>query len=369
MGSKFFSKLRFTTATAVCLALSLPGWGQVSGKPNAEALFQRAASALASQRYPEAERDFLAVLQLEPRNIGALGNLGVVYTRTNRFAQAIETYQRALKLAPNEPSLTLNLGLAHLKQEQFAAALPLFERLAPNPRFPQASQLLATCLVETGANTRALTLLDTLLTRTPDDTGLLYLQGIALARLKRTDAAHEAWTRMMAAAQPAQASFLMGKASYETGAFEKAAESFRTALAADPTLKDAHRELGKTLASLRDNEAAARELRLADPADSEALYFLGGVLAQDASPEAVPILEKARDLNPDFWGPYFYLGKLQFEQGNLKDAISNLERATKLKPDESAALYQLARAWQKAGRTAEARAAFEKVAALNRSRQ
>ena len=68
-------------------------------------------------------------------------------------------------------------------------------------------------------------------------------------------------------------------------------------LEADPSLRDAHRELGKTLVSLRDNEAAAKELRLADPNDGEALYFLGGTLAQSSDPDAYATLEKARDLN------------------------------------------------------------------------
>jgi Flp pilus assembly protein TadD len=161
----------------------------------------------------------------------------------------------------------------------------------------------------------------------------------------------------------------MGKASYETGSFEPAADYFRKALEADPNLRDAHRELGKTLISLRENTAAAKELRLADPADPEALYFLGGVLAQENDPAAAATLEKARTMNADFWGPYYYLGKLEFEQGKLKEALANLEHAAKLKPDESAVIYQLGRAYQKAGRPAEAQAAFEKVKQLKAAAQ
>ena len=45
---------------------------------SAEAIFRSAATALASQDYKAAEQGFLAVLKLEPRNIGAIGNLGVI---------------------------------------------------------------------------------------------------------------------------------------------------------------------------------------------------------------------------------------------------------------------------------------------------
>ncbi|MCU1326952.1 MAG: hypothetical protein JWN34_2322 [Bryobacterales bacterium] len=322
--------------------------------------------ALSAGNYPAAERGFQAVLKLEPRNVGALGNLGVVYSRMNRFGQAIDAYQRALRLAPDDPGLTLNLGLAYVKQEQFAEALPIFEKLPSNPRI---RQLLVTCLVETGQNARALETLAPLVAEQPADTGLLYLQGLALTRLKKTDEAHEVWARMMASANPATANFLMGKASYETGSFEPAADYFRKALQADPRLSDAHRELGKTLVSLRDNPAAVKELRLADPGDAEALYFLGGVLAQENDPTAVAVLEKARAMNPDFWGSWYYLGKLQFEQGKLKESLVNLERAAKLKPDESAVIYQLGRAYQRAARPTDAQAAFEKVRQLKAAAQ
>ena len=80
----------------------------------------------------------------------------------------------------------------------------------------------------------------------------------------------------------------------------------------------AHRELGKVLVSQRD-PAAEKEFAAAleqNPNDSEALYFLGGFLMQaDRLQEAVPPLERARDLNPGFWGTYFYLGKMKFQTG------------------------------------------------------
>ena len=69
-------------------------------------------------------------------------------------------------------------------------------------------------------------------------------------------------------------------------------------------------------------------------------------------------------MNPDFWGPLYYLGRIRLDQGRLKDALALLERAAKLKPDEPAIQYQLGRAFQKAGREPQARAAFERVKQL-----
>ena len=350
MGSKFFSSL---TLIVCCSALH--------GAETAEAAFQRAASALLSQDYAAAENGFQAVLKLEPGNISALGNLGVVYSRTHRYAQAIDTYNKALRLAPGEKGLLTNLGIAYVKQEQFAAALPSFEKLAADASNLQARELLATCRLSLGQYDRALATLQPLAEAEPGNAGVLYMLGVSLTRLKRTDQAHEAFARMMSAVSPAQANFLMGKASYETERFDDAARFFRATLAADPAFEGAHRELGKTLISLRDEENAEKELRQAGPEDPEALYFLGGLLAQNRPADAIPLLNKSRQLSPDFWGPVYYLGRIAVEQGRWREALPLLERAATLKPDEASIQYQLGRALQKAGRTQEANAAFARV--------
>ncbi|MES1261158.1 MAG: tetratricopeptide repeat protein, partial [Acidobacteriota bacterium] len=139
---------------------------------------------------------------------------------------------------------------------------------------------------------------------------------------------------------------------------------FRQALARDPALEGVHRELGKALISLHEDAEAEKELLLAGPDDPEALYFLGGLLALSRPAEALAPLTKARALNPDFWGPLYYLGRIEVEQGHPKEALPLLERAAKLKPDEAAIQYQLGRALQKTGRAAEAKVAFDRVKQL-----
>ena len=62
----------------------------------AKDVFDRAVRALAANDYQTAERGFQSVLRQEPRNVAALGNLGVIYSRTGRADQAITSYRRAL---------------------------------------------------------------------------------------------------------------------------------------------------------------------------------------------------------------------------------------------------------------------------------
>lgn len=331
-------------------------------------VFERAVTALARGDYAAAEQGFDRVLQAAPKHVGALGNLGVVYSRTDRAAKAAEVYQRALGLAPKDPGLTLNLGLAYFKLEEHAKALPLFAALAAaDPANTQVRELLATCRLFTGQVEAAVRLLESL-PRTP---GVLYLLGIGYARVKQPEKSRAALSELLEnAASPAQADFLLGKAYYDGERFEEAASHFQKAL--ELGFAPAHLELGKTYVSLRRSAEAEQELRQALP-DPEAHHFLGGLLVQEGrAAEALPHLERARELRPDSWSVHYYLGRAKLEQGQALEAASLLRRAAELNPEEASVYYQLSRAWKAVGREAEARQAlqrFTKLRAAQRQRE
>jgi tetratricopeptide (TPR) repeat protein len=330
-----------------------------------ELVFRKAAEALAANDLVSAESGFREVLKAQPANVGALGNLGVVYSRMDRPAEAIAVYGRALEIAPGEPGLWLNLGLAHLKQEDYAAAKPLFEKLdASRGASAQSRELLATCRIYTGEAAAGLEALEAL----PASSSVSFLRAVGELKLKRRDRAQAIFGELLASAPPAQAQFLLGKAYAENTLAEEAATAFRKAAELDPKLPGVHLELGKALISLRANAGAEQALRLAlaeGANPSEAAYYLGALLTVSGRhAEAVPFLEKARQARPDGWGAYYYLGRAHLQAGRSTAAIPLLERAAKLNPNEGAVHYQLARALQSAGRTADASQARARVAAL-----
>src|SRR6202453_4280402 len=99
------------------------------GPDTARQTFEAATQALNSGDYPAAEAGFKKVLELDPRNISALANLGVLYAKTHRYGKAIEVYQRVLRISPQLREIQLDLGLACLKQEDYVHALPYFRQL------------------------------------------------------------------------------------------------------------------------------------------------------------------------------------------------------------------------------------------------
>jgi len=122
------------SVACLCLCAFLLG-----GAESAKDVFDGAVRALAAGDYETAERGFQSVLRAEPRNVAALGNLGVVYSHTNRADQAITVYRRALQLSPDDKAILLNLGLVYLKQEAHSKAIPLFARVVElDPQHMQA---------------------------------------------------------------------------------------------------------------------------------------------------------------------------------------------------------------------------------------
>ncbi|MGA2145202.1 MAG: tetratricopeptide repeat protein [Bryobacteraceae bacterium] len=332
----------------------------------AREVFDRAVQALAAADYPTAERGFQSVLRQEPRNVAALGNLGVIYSRTSRADEAIAVYRRALQLSPDDKALLLNLGLVYLRREDHSRALPLFARVvAIDPQHLQARQLLAVCRAYTGQLAPAIRDLEALRAAAPRDENILFLLGFVYLKNHDPEKAKAIFDSMFEAAGPVRAEFLLGKAYYEAFLFPQAEESFREVLRLDPGFPGAHLELGKVYISLRRTDEAIRELQLAlkeNPGDADASYFLGGVLVQaDRYPEGIPYLERAKTAKPDFWAPYFYLGKAKLRLEQPAEAVVLLQRAVKLNPDEASAYNLLGRALEACGRTAEARQALNRV--------
>ncbi len=338
---------------------------QAASEP-AKVTFDRAVKALSAGDYAAAKQGFQSVVRQEPNNVGAIGNLGIIYARTNRADKAIAEYQRALRLSPNEESILLNLGLVYLKQERHALALPFFARVVSmDSDNRQARQLLDVCRLYTGDVASAIHDLEALRVSNPRDEQLLFLLGFAYLKNNDAKTAQTIFNEMFDVAGPARTQFLLGRASYEAALFPQAEESFLQVLKLDPSFPGLHLELGKLYISERRTDDAIRELKLAlkeNATDEDADYFLGSLLVRESRyQEGIPYLEEARKLKPDSWAVYLYLGRAKLHQEQTAEAVTLLQRAVELNPDDASAQYQLGRALQANGQKEAATRAFARA--------
>ena len=355
---------------AASLLLLLCGALANAASDPVQVTFDQAAAALSNGNYSAAEQGFAAVLKLQPGNVAAIANLGVVYSRMNRIDKAITQYENALRLSPDDAPILLNLGLVYLKEEMHARALPYFKRvIAIDPHNQQARQLRDVCLLYTGQVSPALDDLKAMSQENPADEQLLFLLGFAYLKNHDSQTARTVFNQMLTAAGPVRAQFLLGKASYDAALFPDSEESFLQVLRLDPKFSGVHLELGKVYISERRTNDAIQQLKLAlnEPASQEeANYFLGSLLVRENQCEqGIPYLEEARKLKPDSYGVYLYLGRARLHLGQAADAVALLRKAVQLNPNDANAEFTLARALKINGQESASREAFNRVRILN----
>jgi len=83
--------------------------------------------------------------------------------------------------------------------------------------------------------------------------------------------------------------------------------------------------------------------------------------------EGIPYLERAYKTDPDSWAACFYLGKAKMKLDDGAAAISLLQQAADLNAEELSIFYLLGSALRTAGRTEEAKAAWQRVTQLHSS--
>ncbi|MBL8227967.1 MAG: tetratricopeptide repeat protein [Bryobacterales bacterium] len=108
-----------------CLLISIVALAQ-----DAVELSQRAASAMRSQRFGEAETLYRKLISLDPSNPMWRMNLGLALHSNGRFAPAIKEFEAFAKARPQAGPVHLLLGTAHLKLGQACAAIPPLEKAA-----------------------------------------------------------------------------------------------------------------------------------------------------------------------------------------------------------------------------------------------
>ena len=361
--------MKLAVLATMSVILSLPAFAALDAQ---EVLFENSSQKLKAGDYPGAEAGFLKILQSDPSNVSALGNLGIVYTHTQRYALAVKTYQKALRIAPNQHGILLNLGLVYLKQDDYERARPYFRELHTlNPKDVQAANLLATCMIYGGQPKAGIEVLKPFVGDNPDH-GTLYLMGVAYSRMGQVETGDKVFAQLFPeAASKAQSRFLLGQAHYDALQFAAAEHDFGQVLATEPAFPGVHRALGKNYLSNHRDDEAEKEFRAAleqDPNDASSMYFMGALLVQtEKYADSLPYLERAREADASSWATFFYLGKAKLKLNDLNASIKALSEAAKLNPNEASIFYLLGTACRRAGRSAEARVALQRVSELHSS--
>jgi Flp pilus assembly protein TadD len=83
--------------------------------------------------------------------------------------------------------------------------------------------------------------------------------------------------------------------------------------------------------------------------------------------EAMPLIQKAIEIDPNFSRAHLDLGILYADAGRQEDAIREFKLATKLTPEDPTPHWRLARLYQSMGRKEEAAAEFQTTNSLHKA--
>jgi len=336
-------------------------------------IFEQGQQALGRGDLATAEKAFRRVLEAEPNNVGAHGNLAVVYMRRREWKPALAELRSAERLAPNVPGIRLNIGLVYYRQSDYPRAIAPFESvLRDQPDSTQARYLLGLCYFFTERYAETVKTLEPMWAQESANLNYLYVVAIAAGKAGQTDLDRQATARLIEVGKDSAALHLFtGKAYVAHADDEKALAEFEQAARIDPKQPFVHYFLGTVYRRRNDLERAKQEFLKDAAIEPDVAYNydqLGAVcLGLNQAAEAERYLQQAVHLDPQLASAHFELGKIYKEQGKYPEALKALDAAAALDPKSSSVHYLRGQVLSELGRRGEAKLAFNEALRLKQA--
>jgi tetratricopeptide (TPR) repeat protein len=347
----------------LCLLLCVPVMAQDASTIRAKiaALEQQGKKYLQEQKPQLAIPVLQQIVSLDPKNLNAQANLGVLLYFQGNYASAIPHMRTALQLQgdlwriqallgmaekrtgdPKQAQNDLERALANLddKKIQIEAGLELIELDIASVQLDEALAVAIKLQKLAPQNPRVLLVTYELSRRTMDQTLL---------------------SIMMTAPESAEMHMMMAGELGRQGDHTNAIAQYREALRLNPTLPGAHFELAEQLRTSSDavlNAQAEAEYKAAlqiNEYDAISWRQLGGIMtAKGDFKTAQEDYRRALALQPKDSEAKTGLAIALLSTNQTKDAISLLESALEDDPTNLVAHYRLSVLYRRIGRTADA---------------
>ncbi len=335
-------------------------------------LFAQGEAALKSGKLDEAERDFRAVVALQPGVAGAYANLAVIAMRRKQWPQALDLLHHAERLAPQIPGIRLNIGLVFYRQAQYEQAIAPFQSVVRDlPDAVQPRYLLGLCEFFTERYDDATIVLAPLWEQESSRLSYLYVLGIAAGKAKQPALEQRALGRLVEIGEDSpEFHLLMGKAHLNREEYDDAIRELKLAAAADPKLPYLHFNLGVAYFKKQELDLARTEFMQdigVEPGVAYDYDQLGAIdFAQRKDADAEKALRTAIRLDPGLVSSHYQLARVYQREEKYELALREIDTAMKSAPENSSVHYIRGQLLQKLGRAAEARTEMQKVTNIDK---
>ncbi len=325
---------------------------------------RKAGGFLQSNQPALAIPEFKAIIALDPKNVDALGNLGVIYFFANDYPSAIPNLRAAVKLKPGLWKIQALLGIAEHRTGQLDPARADLEQAFPNLTEKnvtiQTGMELIDLYSSAGELDKAATVVSKLRELEPEDEALLYT-----AYRLYSDLAQEAILDLtIVNPNSARLHQAIAHELAKRGDSAGAIDNYREALKTDPSLPGLHFELAEMLSTQKDTQAeAVAEYKAAlavNPSDAQAEVRLGDIATKANELDAAQAhYAKALEIQPNNADAAVGLAKVYSSTGAPEKAAPLLEHAVQVDPTSSLAHYRLSTVYRQLGRTSDAQHELE----------
>jgi Tfp pilus assembly protein PilF len=327
---------------------------------------RKAAEYLKENRPDLAAPEFRAIVALDPNNVDARGNLGVVLFFQGDYTSAIPQLRAALKLQPTLSKIRALLGIGEKRTGDIKAARRDLEEAFPKVQDQKIRIETGMELIEidsgTGDLDKAAVIVNDLRKLEPTNEAVLYT-----AYRIYSDLANESLLSLSVVdPNSARMQQAMAHELAKRGNTPEAIEHYRTAIKLDPNLPGIHFELAEmlsTLSTAEGREEAEKEYRAAldiNPSDEQSECRLGDLaLQRDDLKEANERYSRAISLQSGDPEAKIGLAKVFMTMDEPLKAEPLLQQAIKLDPTSALAHFRLSTVYRQSDRAADAKREFE----------
>jgi len=351
---------------AVLLISALPSFPQSapSRQQQMESHARQAQEYLRENKLDLAASEFAALVALDPKNVDARGNLGVLLFFQGKYGEAIPQFRAALTSRPALWKIQALLGIAEKRTGDSKEARGDLEKAFPH--VPEKKIRIETGIElidlysQAGDLDKAAATIGVLREMEPTNEAILY----SAYRIYSDLTDESILSLMVVAPKSAHMHELMAHELAKHGHTQEAIENFRVAIKIDPQLPGLHYELAEMLnASADGREEAEGEYKNAlalNPFDEASECRLGDIAAQkNELKEAYDRYTRAAQLRPDDATANLGLAKVLMSMGQTEKAEQLLERAIQLDPTSAVAHFRLSTLYRRTGRIADAQHELE----------
>jgi cytochrome c-type biogenesis protein CcmH/NrfG len=323
---------------------------------------QKAHMFLAQQRPDLAIPEFQSIVALDPDNVDAQGNLGVLLFFSGDSASAVPHLRSAVKLQTGLWKIQALLGLAEGRLSDASSSRTDLEAAFPHLTEEKFQLEVGKALIDNytaaGDLDKAASTISTLLVSRPTDVSLLYMS----YRIYSDLAGRSMLTLALTAPASAEMHQVMARELARHGDTDPAIANYREAIRINPQLPGLHSELGDLLYHSTEKnlqaqaEAEFKAALAVNPRDEKAQLSLGMIAQKNSDLNAAFAADsRALQIDPNDTDACTELAKVLVMMNQQDQAQQMFERAIQLDPTNYVAHYRLATIYRQQGKTDEAK--------------